>query len=71
MLQELDDSNKRRVLDKNGEYVTTMSFEESFEHHVDYVWCRAKGQVGSLLGRKPEFCAYIRGAPLCKRAPPS
>ena len=60
---EVDESNKKRVLDKNGDYVTTMSFQEAFEHHVHFVFCRAKGTFPARLGGKAEFIEYVRGTP--------
>ena len=59
----MDESNKRRVLDEEtGEYITKHTFSEAFQHHVNYVYCRAKGTFSSNLGKKPEFCEYVRGA---------
>ena len=60
---DINKLNKKRVLNKNGEYVPTMPFKEAFTHHVDYMWCRAKGIFGAKLGLRPEFKQYIRGAP--------
>ena len=51
------------MLDKNGDYVTSMSFEDAFVHHVGYVYCRAKGFFSARMGSKPEFVSYVRGTP--------
>ena len=63
VLDELDEVNARRVQLENGEFVNFMGFEEAFLHHVHYVYCRAKGHFGAKLGRRPEFCDYVRGVP--------
>ena len=72
-LASLDDTNKKRVMNAMGDYVTVMSFEEAFKHHTDYVCCRAKGILGSNTGRKPDFIRYVRGVrslPASLPAPP-
>jgi hypothetical protein len=38
VLSKLNASNKHVVLLENGEEVKVFSFEEAFNHHVDYVW---------------------------------
>ena len=68
-LASLDETNKKRVLDGSGEYVTTMGFDEAFSHNIDYVYCRAKGLFGANLGLKPDFVKYVRGA--CSLPTPS
>lgn len=62
VLEALDAVNTKRVL-VNGEFIPTMSFEEAFPHHVQYVWCRAKGIFGANTGLKPAFRDYVRGEP--------
>ena len=64
------ESNRKRVLDKDGEYVSTMSFDEAFTHHVDFIWCRARGIFGANVGRKSAFAQYVRGAALPPPHPP-
>ena len=49
-LASLDETNKKRVQNASGEYVTTMGFDEAFAHHLDYVYCRAKGIFGASIG---------------------
>eukprot|EP00966_Prymnesium_polylepis_P012823 294775-Prymnesium_polylepis.1 len=44
----------------DGEFVHVMSFAEAFPHHVDYVWCRARGIFSANLGSKPLFRSYVR-----------
>ena len=61
VLMELDETNKRRVLDKNGEYVTSHTFEEAFPHHVHFTMCRARGIFAGKLVNRPEFRDYVRG----------
>ncbi|KAL1499114.1 hypothetical protein AB1Y20_013626 [Prymnesium parvum] len=59
-LRKLDETNAKRVL-VNGEYMTVHSFPEAFKHHVDYVYCRARGIFGAGMGTKPTFRDYVRG----------
>ena len=61
VLGKLDMTNSKRVLDANGEFVKVHSFQETFPHHVEYVWCRASGIFGAHTGAKPQFRSYVRG----------
>eukprot|EP00966_Prymnesium_polylepis_P114405 2643826-Prymnesium_polylepis.1 len=56
----VDANNSKRLL-VDGEYVSLMTFEQAFPHHVDYVCCRAKGIFGEATGKKPIFRKYVRG----------
>ena len=60
----LDAMNSKRVF-VDGEFVPTQSFDEAFPHHVQYVWCRAKGIFGAKTGSKPvsfeTMCGVRRG----------
>ena len=56
----LETSNPRTVQTADGEIVHVMSFAEAFPHHVDYVWCRARGIFSAVIGKKPLFRSYVR-----------
>jgi len=60
VLAKLNTTNRHVVQLESGEYVKVMNFEEAFPHHVDYVWCRARGIFSSALGKKPLFRKYVR-----------
>ena len=59
-LAKLNSTNRHQVMLPSGEYVAVMNFAEAFPHHVDYVWCRARGIFSATLGSKPLFRAYVR-----------
>ena len=52
--------NPKVVKDGAGEFVRVMNFQEAFPHHVDYVWCRARGIFSGKLATKPLFRKYVR-----------
>ena len=58
VLMELDETNKRRVLDKNGEYVTSHTFEEAFPHHVHFTMCRARGIFAGKLVNHQSYTSF-------------
>ena len=60
-LAKLNATNRNCVQLEDGEFVKVMSFAEAFPHHVDYVWCRARGIFSAALGSKPLFRKYVRG----------
>ena len=62
VIDQLDETNAKRVKNADGNFVPVHSFDEAFPHHVDYVWCRAAGIFGASTGKKPEFRHYVRGA---------
>jgi hypothetical protein len=65
VLEKINESSKNQILQPDGSYATVFSFEESFEHHVNYVMCVAKGEISAVTGKKPMFRKYIRGAFPC------
>ena len=60
-LAQLNMTNRNVVQLEDGEFVKVMNFAEAFTHHVDYVWCRARGIFSANLGSKPLFRKYVRG----------
>ena len=60
VLATLNTTNRNMVQLEDGEYVRVMNFEEAFPHHVNYVWCRARGIFSAHLGSKPLFRKYVR-----------
>ena len=60
VLAKLEPTNSKVVRLADGDYVPVMNFAEAFPHHVDYVWCRARGFISATIGSKPLFRAYIR-----------
>ena len=59
-LAKLNTTNRNVVELEGGEFVHVMNFEAAFPHHVDYVWCRARGIFSAHLGSKPLFRKYVR-----------
>ena len=60
-LVQLNMTNRNVVQLEDGEFVKVMNFAEAFPHHVDYVWCRARGIFSAIMGSKPLFRKYVRG----------
>ena len=60
VLEELNESSFRQVRSKKGSWVTVLNFEESFPHHMRFVWMVASG-LPSRYSRKPTMREYVRG----------
>lgn len=60
VLKELNMLSVRQVQLPSGEFVTVHSFEESFPHHIRFVWLVAGG-MSMRMNRNPVFRNYIRG----------
>jgi hypothetical protein len=60
-LKQIDESSKFQALMPNGEYAAVHTFEEAFDHHVDFVMMVAAGEVSANTAKKPLFRTYVTG----------